>query len=212
MSLRKIVLGTLGVTSAVLITTATVYAASTDTDDHLSVPTGTTVTGALKTGTNMVFHGTINGVPITVNCKTFSASGKTPAKGITVTLPAPPTISGCTDTIGGTDTLKTNQTNAKWKLKGVDAPNDENQTEPNTGDKLTLIIPKAGATFTSSVLPGCTLTAAPSASAGVAGKYDDVNTDTVTNASIAVTAAGCSASTAKVSATVVLSPGFNDVS
>jgi len=212
MSLRKIVFGAIGVTAAVLITTVSVYAANTDTDDHLSLPAGTTVTGALKTGTNMVFTGTINGVPITVNCKTFSASGKVPAKGITVSLPAPPTISGCTDSLGGTDTIKTNQTNAKWKLKGIDAPNDENQTEPNTGDKLALTIPKAGATFTSSLVAGCTLTTAPNAAASVTGNYDDVNTDTVTNASIPVTATGCVATAAKVSATVVLSPGFHDVS
>jgi hypothetical protein len=89
---KKMVLSTVGVGAALLLTATTAWATSTDTDDHYNVAAGTTVTGNLKTGTQMVFHGTIDGVPITVNCTKFTASGKTPATGLVVTLSTPPTF------------------------------------------------------------------------------------------------------------------------
>lgn len=214
MQLRKLLLSALAVATVSIATAATVYAAgSTDTDDHFSLAAGTTVTGALKTGTDMTLTGNIDSFPVTVKCTSFKASGKVPATGLSVTLSKPPTISGCTDSLGGTDTVTTNQTTGKWKLSEIDAPNDETATEPNTGDKLKLTIPKAGATFSSSLLgSGCVITAAPSAPANLTGKYDDKSTDTVTNAAIAVSGAGCTASSSTISATVVVSPGVHDVS
>jgi len=212
MSLRKILIAGTAVAASVLLTTSTVLAAG-DTDDHFSLAKGATVSGALKTGTNMVFKGTINGVPITVNCTSFSASGKIPATGLVVTV-GPPAISGCTDSLGGTDTIKTNATNGTWKVSEIDLANDEAGTEPNsTGDRVKLTIPKAGASFSSTILSGCVVTAAPTAAVGVTGKYNDVSTDTVTNAKIAVSSTGCSAaSPTTVSATVILSPSVHDVS
>jgi hypothetical protein len=211
MRVRKGVVAAVCAAAALLGTASAVFASTGDTDDHFSLAAGTTVTGSLKTGTDMVFAGTINGVPITVTCTSFSGSGKVPAKGLHVTIAAAK-ISGCHDTLGGTDTIATNQTNGKWGLTEVDAPNDESQTEPNTGDKGVLTIPKAGATFVSSVLPTCVLTAAPTAAVRVTGTYNDINTDTVKAAKIPVSASGCSASTATVTATVVLSPNVYDVS
>lgn len=212
MSLRKMLVATASATVILGVAATTVIAATGDTDDHFSVAGGTTITGALKTGTKMILSGTINGIPITVNCTTFTATGKAPAKGLSVAI-APPTIKGCTDTLGGKDTVITNQTNGKWKVAEVDAPNDESATEPNpTGDKLKLTIPKAGATFSSSLVPGCTITAAPTVASSVSGTYDDTSTGKVTNSPIPVSATGCSATTATVSATVILSPGVHDVS
>jgi hypothetical protein len=210
MRVRKGVVAAVCAAAALLGTASAVFAAG-DSDDHFSLAAGTIVKGSLKSGTDMVFAGTINGVPITVNCTSFKGSGAVPAKGLKVTI-SPPKITGCHDTLGGTDTITTNKTNGKWSLTEVDAPNDESQTEPNTGDMATLTIPMAGATFVSSVLPVCVLTAAPTAAVAVTGTYDDINTDTVKAAKIAVRGSGCSASTATVTATVVLSPNVYDVS
>ena len=212
MSLRKLGIGSAAVLGALVLTAATVYATSTDTDDHFSVAAGTKVVGNLKSGTTMNFAGTIDGIPVTVKCTTFTGSGKVPATGLSVSLSTPPVLGGCTDSLGGTDTVTTNTTNGKWKLTEVDAANDEAQTEPNSGDKVTLTIPKAGATFKSSTLSSCTITAAPTAAAKVTGTYDDKGTDTVTNAKIAVSGSGCVASTSTVTATVVLTPGVSDAS
>jgi hypothetical protein len=163
-----------------------------------SLPAGTKVTGALKSGTDMTFAGKINGVKITVTCTTFSASGKVPSGSpYTVTLSKPPTISGCHDSLEGTDTIKTNQSSGKWTLT-------ETSTTPY---KMALGIPKAGATFTSSVLSSCVITAEPSSAGSVSGSYNDkTGTDTVKNASIPTSGSGCTSSTAKTSATVVLTP------
>jgi hypothetical protein len=165
---------------------------------YATLPNNTPVTAALASGTDMTFIGSINGVSIDVSCTSFSGSGTTPSSpSDTVTLANPPVISGCTDSLEGNDTITTNQKNGNWVLtgKGKKAPY-----------KLTLTIPKAGATFSSSVLSSCVVTAAPKKAVKVTGKYDGVNTDTVSNAKIATAGTGCSSTTADTSATVVLSP------
>lgn len=213
MRLRKLGIATAGVASAIVLTAATVYATgATDTGDHFNKAAGTIETGRLKTGTTMQFTGSIDGIPVTVTCTGFTGKGPVPATGLTVTLSAPPTFSGCTDSLGGTDTITTNQTNGKWKLAEVDSAT-ETTTEPNTGDKARLTIPKAGATFSSSLVSGCTITVAPTAAHSVTGSYNDSSTATVKNQSIPVSATGCSsASTSTVTATIVLSPtGLHDV-
>jgi hypothetical protein len=153
-----------------------------------------TVTGALKSGTKMTFKGNIDSIAITVSCTSFSATGKTGSSpSDSVTLSAPPSITGCTDSLGGTDTIATNQTNGSWVIS-------------DSGKNMTLTIPEAGATFTSSVESGCTITAAPSGAAGVKGKYNEKNTDKVKNASIPTSGSGCTSTAAKTSATVILTP------
>jgi len=158
---------------------------------YASLPPGTTVTGKLKTGTHMIFKGDIDSVPITVTCTNFLAKGKvtSPASN-TEKLSAPPTISGCTDSSGGADTIKTFGT---WEL-----------TIAKTS--MTLLVPKDGATFKSTILSSCTVTAAPSGSVKVVGVYNGKNTDTVTNASIPTHGTGCTSTAAKSTATVVISP------
>lgn len=213
MSLRKLGISTFGIAGALLVTAGVVHAAtSTDTEDHFSAAAGTVVTGNLKTGTAMKFVGSIDGLTVTVTCTKFTDSGSVPATGLTVVLSKPPTISGCTDSLGGTDTVVTNSTNGKWKLSEVDAANDETAVEPNTGDHARLTIPKAGASFSSSIVSGCTVTAAPTAAASISGGYNDNGTDTVVNKSIPVSGSGCVASSSAVTATVVLSTPLHDVS
>src|SRR3984957_8385705 len=96
---------------------------------YASLPAGTTVTGKLKTGTHMIFKGDIDSVPITVTCTNFLVKGKitSPASN-TMKTSAPPTISGCHDSSGGTDTIHTSGT---WSV-----------TIAKT--TMTLNVPKAG--------------------------------------------------------------------
>jgi len=165
---------------------------ATGTSAYASLPGGTTVTAKLKPGTDMTFKGSIDGVSITVTCKSFAAKAVT-KKSYTVDLSAPPKISSCTDSLEGKDTINTT---GKWSLT-------ESKSKPYT---MTLTIPKAGDTFKSSADPGCTITAAPSGSVGVKGSYNGKNTDSVNNAPIPTKGKGCTSTAASTSATVVLSP------
>ncbi len=160
------------------------------TGAYASLPKGTTVTGALKSGTTMTFKGDIDSIPITVSCTSFSASGTVTKAKATLPLSAPPSISGCTDSSGGTDTVTTS---GAWKITIA-------------ATKMTLDAPKAGATFKSSILSACTITAFPSAAGTVAGAYNGSNTDKVKGASIPTKGSGCTSTAAKTTATVVLSP------
>jgi hypothetical protein len=144
----------------------------------------------------MTFDGDINGVAVTVECTKFSGSAKIPAgKPYKMTLATPPTISGCTVS-GFSATITTNDTNGKWTLSVT-------KTSPYT---LTLTMPKAGALFTTKLVSGCKITAAPDAALAIAGSYNGKNTDQVTNAAIPTSATGCTSSTATTTATVVFSP------
>jgi hypothetical protein len=191
----KTLIAALGV-GAFVLASAAVSSASSATRPN-TLPAGTKVTAALKSGTKMVFDGDIDGLAVTVNCTTFSGSATIP-KGSpdTMNLAKPPTISGCT--VSGTKaTIKTNQTNGKWSLSVT-------STKPYT---LTLTMPQAGATFTDSALvTGCTITAAPSAAQAIPGAYNGKNTDKVSNAPIPTSGSGCTSTTATTTATVVFTP------
>lgn len=186
---KKVLVGGLCALAAVLGIATTALA---------SLPAGTKVTGNLKTGTDMTFAGNINGVPITVSCTKFTGTSvvpKTPS--YTVSLKTPPTISGCTDSLKGKDTITTNATNGKWKLT-------ISKASPYS---VTLVIPKDGATFSSSLLPSCVITAAPTATVNVKGSYSPTaGTDTVTKQPIPVKGTGCTATSSTTSATVVFTP------
>jgi hypothetical protein len=196
MAFRKLGIGTLGMALALPLAFHTAAVSGVHA-------TGTKVSAKLKSGTTLDLAGTLDGIGITVKCTSFSASGTAPASGvINVKLPEPPKISGCTDSIFGTDTVTTNQKSGKWEL-----------TEKTSGSTKTLVLtmPKAGATFSSSIDSGCVVTASPSASTAMSGKFvssgKDKGTDTVTNASVPVSASGCTtAATSTLSATVVIAP------
>jgi hypothetical protein len=68
-------------------------------------------------------------------------------------------ITGCTDSLGGTDTVKVSGT---WKL-----------TVAKTGKTGTLTLPKKAAVFTSSIDTSCPVTFAPTATAKLAGTYSE---------------------------------------
>jgi hypothetical protein len=208
---KKPIVAALGAAAIVIGAASAAYA--TDTGDHFSLASGTIVSAKLATGTKLTFKGSIDGVNISVACTGFAASGKIPASGLTVTLPASPKISGCKDSLGGTDTVTTNMTNGSWTLTEVDALNDEAKAEPNaTGDKATLTIPQAGATFQSSALSSCVVTAAPTGPAPVTGTFNDKNLIKVVSAPIPTSGSGCTSTTALATGTILLSKSVHDVS
>jgi hypothetical protein len=173
-------------------TGATDYAASSDTTfDGCFDVTSPTITAALASGTTMNFNGDIDGTPITMTCTNFTTSGNVTASTSTLKI-SPPTISGCTDSLGGTDTIATN---GKWKLKA-------------SSGEVKLSIPEKGATFKSSVLSGCTLTAAPTGTdnVGAADNYNNNGVITYSSDPITVSGKGCTAKELEVTATVDLTP------
>ena len=165
---------------------------------HVS-PANKTVKVALKAGTETAFTGKVAGVTTTSNCTSSTDSFKTPAHGLGPVKVANPTFTGCTDSLGGTDTVKTNSTNGKWTEKFL------------SKSRVQLTIPKAGATLTSSKVPGCVITVAPSGPAKITAAYDGVKTTTFKNASLsASTSAACpghaATGNATFSATYVSTP------
>ncbi|MFZ0665502.1 MAG: hypothetical protein WAM97_07080 [Acidimicrobiales bacterium] len=158
-----------------------------------SVAPGTTVNG---TSSKVTFVGTISGVTVTVHCTSFK-DAVTVQSGDkkSVDIP-PPTITGCTDSLTGTDTIATNSTNGSWELKVNSA-----------GTQLSLVVPKAGATFKTTFLPSCTITVAPNGPASIVGTYSSTKgTDKAKNASFPVSGSGCSATSSEATTTVKFSP------
>lgn len=210
---RKRLAIVLSATAAIAALTTTTVLAAGDTDDNISPPN--TAFTATNSG-NVTFSGTINGVPVTVTCTTSMISGVTPATGLGPKDISDPTFTGCTDSLGGNDTVKTNHNNGSWQLTFIDVANEaENPdaSEPNTGDSLKLGIPKAGATVVSSVLSTCTITVAPTAPTSITGAYDDMTTVKFMNQSIATSGSGCTTSAASnMNGTYVSNVSFHDVS
>jgi hypothetical protein len=163
------------------------------------VPANKTIKIALKAGTKSAFTGKVAGVTTTSSCTSSTDSFKTPAHGLGPVKATNPTFTGCTDTLGGTDTVTTNSTNGKWTDKFL------------SKSKVQLTIPKAGATVASSKVPGCVITVAPNGPATITAAYDNVKTTTFKNASLpASTSAACpggvTTGKATYSATYVLTP------
>lgn len=115
-----------------------------------AVSVGNTAPFSINVNTNLVGS-------FTVTCATVLAHFKVPTASFVAviwTALAPIRVSGCTDSLGGTDTITFTRTRLGFK----DAANDASQLEPNSGDHLLLSIPAGGMSLTSSVFPGCTLT------------------------------------------------------
>ena len=218
----KLALG-LAIVGATGALAAPVFAARAgDADDSVS-PASTPVTATLAPGTNATFDATVSGQPVTVTCTTSSLSAVTPATGFLFTKVTRPTFSGCTDSLGGTDTVVTS---GKWTLKFRDAAADESKGEPGvvarstvttSGDGLGLSVPPGGITLTPSTFPTCNVIVSPGVRTPVHAAYDDINTATINGASLPAAAdsgcpGGAQAVTAIFNATYVNNPGFSDVS
>ncbi len=197
-----------GLTAIVLgLGTGVAFAAAENDTDGVTPNTSFT-----SSSTNTTFKGTINGFPITVSCSNSSISGTTPSAptGLGPFNINDPTFGGC----GSGLTVRTNHTNGPWQLTFIDAANDEGLAEGSgsTGDQIKITIPKAGATFTDTFIPGCTITVAPSGSATITGTYDDVNTLTLSSASVPVSGSGCSTGNNTTSVSGTYSSGTTHIS
>jgi hypothetical protein len=188
-----------------------VVAATKDKDDNVS-PASTKVTA---TSMKTVLSATIivNGkkIPVTSTCTSSSTTGITPKKGLGPWTTSDPSFSGCTDNLGGTDTVNTTGT---WTVTFIDARKDENKEGP---DSLKLKVPKAGVTITSSAFKRCTITVAPKAAVSLKGTYDDAGTLGFSSAPAPfATSSGCpggaQTGTAKFTAAYALKPAIKDVS
>jgi len=187
-------------TTTALAAGGTTRRATGDTDDSI-VPASTNIT-ATNSG-NLTVSFTVLGQTITVTCTSTTLSLTTPASGLAVNL-APPTVSGCTDNFGGTETVTTSGT---WQLVFVDAAKDESQAEPNKGDHLKLTVPTGGASVKSSLLP-CTITSTLST---VKASYNDKNKAKFTNQKVA--GSGCGGSnTATFNGTFLTNMNVSDSS
>jgi hypothetical protein len=210
------------IASAVAVSTTFASAAPNakeDGADTFNVAKGTAVRGT-NSGT-VIFSASTSAGTITVSCSLSTFSGKT---GTILTVGIAPPIFGnaampaCKDSLGFTDTFKSNSLNGKWSLTEKDFTNkgtgDEGLPEPNaTGDTMVIIVPKAGLVDSNSSAPGCTITFAPSGAAHVRGKYNDGGALTIKSASIPVSATGCpvTGTTATVTVTYNLSPAIFDI-
>ncbi|MFB4303244.1 hypothetical protein [Actinomadura sp. NTSP31] len=140
-------------------------------------------TAVTVTSTSLKFSGTINGTAVTVTCTSASIGFTTPASGNGPVNTSLPVISGCTDTLGGSDTITPSGT---WQIAANSSP---------TQVKLT--IPQNGATFTTSAIAGCSIKASPSGSTTVTAAYVNPTSAppngraTFTNVSVPFAGTGC---------------------
>jgi hypothetical protein len=189
---KKVAVGAVAVVAGVGMMAPGAFGASA----YKLSPPNTLIT-ASETSQHLTSKGTIDGFPITVTCTTVTVKGKTPSDGLTIKASAPPTITGCTDSLGGTDTVKTNSTNGAWKLTW------------SSPTAATMVIPKAGATFQSSFLgSACTIVIAPSATAKLKASFNNsTGVGTVTNQPLAVAPSRASSCTSSSTATMNLQLG-----
>jgi len=165
---------------------------------YATLPAGTQVTAALVTGTRLVFEADIDSVPLTADCTSFSFRAVIPETASdSIRLRRPPTIQGCTDSWGGTDAIVANQANGKWILS----------VTKSSPYQLSLTIPKAGLTFSSSMVSSCRVTAAPNRKSRLTGSYNGTNTETILHAAIPTRGTGCtSGAVTTATATEVFKP------
>jgi hypothetical protein len=163
---------------------------------HLK-PANTHISVALKPGTTTTFAGKVAGATVTQHCTASTDSFTTPAHGLGPVTLADPTFTGCTDSLGGTDTVTTT---GKWTEKFL------------SPTRIRLTIPKDGATVVSSLpaVAGCVITVAPTGPAHITGAYANGTTTfvnvTLPSSTSAKCPGGAGKGTATYSATYVATP------
>jgi hypothetical protein len=148
---------------------------------------GVNVTANLKPNSNAVLSGTTGPLTGLVTTCTASSTGfqlTTSGGGLGPFTITNPSFTGCSDNLGGTDTITSNSTNGPWTATYV------NSTGAPNPDKIKLGIPKAGQTLVSSVAPSCTLTIFPAGAGSINGNYDNAGNLRINNQTIKYTAAG----------------------
>ncbi|RFU42695.1 hypothetical protein DZF91_05195 [Actinomadura logoneensis] len=160
-------------------------------------PASTAITA---TSTNVKFSGTLSGLPFSVTCASSTIKFVTPASGygpvnLNPGTPGNPSFTGCKDNFGGTATITPS---GVWTLSATGG----------ASPTVTLTIPVAGVKFTTSTLPSCVVTAAPTAPAPITGPYSNTAHSMSVSATVPFSSSGCGAvsPTGTVSGTYVTSP------
>jgi hypothetical protein len=185
-----------------------------DTDDSIA-PASTATSAALKVKTAFKASASVSGIPVTVSCSSLTFSFTTPASGFGPMDLSTPQFTGCKDNFGGKDTVTTDPNAGSWTLTFTDAKSDESLEGNPLGasDTMTLGVPQNAGTFTSTLLSGCTGHIAPNGPATLTGKYNDKGQYTLSGAKLPISGTGCTTpATAGVSATIIVSPSFKDLS
>ena len=164
-------------------------------DDAGLDPANTAVHGV---SADLQFSGTLSGLSFSSSCTEATLDFTTPAGGLgPIDLSSTPSITGCTDNFGGNDTITASGTwQVTWQSAG----------------QVTLTIPQGGATFSTSFLPGCTVTAASDGPVQIVGTYDNVNKAVLpAGTSIPFSASGCGTTSGSgtVGGTYTLSPNVS---
>jgi len=210
-----------GVGAALIVGSVFTHAsltASEDGPDTFNVASGTTVTGATAKVVISV-PSTAPSMVITCTASRFAGKAGTTLKfGIGLPIFNDGTGAPCNDTLGFTDTFKSNNLNGAWALTEKDFTNagagDEGLAEPHApGDQMVITLPRAGLTDTNNW--PCTIKFAPSAAASISGAYNDAGTFTVKGVKIPVAMSGpsfCGPASQTVTLTVTykLSPAIFD--
>jgi len=140
--------------------------------------TGSTHILGHSTKTSFTVPSGVSGAP-TVVCTNSTAGGTPPGKAAGLAAfaisPLPVFNDGsstlpCKDQFGNRYTETSNNTNGKWTIGFIDF-GSETTTEPNSGDRLSVHIPRAGAIVKSST--GCVITVAPWAAVTISSPYTD---------------------------------------
>lgn len=177
---RRAVGAAFGVLGATVLTCTPAMAAS---PAYVLSPAKTPVTASLPAATT--FHIDFGGA--TVDCTAATFAGITPKAGLVLPLPAAgDSIFGCTDSLGGTETVTVQ---GAWKLVFFGPK------------RAKLVIPQGGATIISTL--GCTNTLSPSASTALLGSYGAGTFSLAT--SYVVDSSTCSSALSSVALSVTLS-------
>jgi hypothetical protein len=188
-------------TGTMILVGAGVVLASAPTDKDIT-PANSNQSAALKKGSAFKGSASVDHISATISCKSATFTFTTPATGYGPMDISTPVTTSCKDNFGGTDTVTPNNTNGSWSVTLAN-------TKTKNGGTLEMTIPTAGATFTSTLVKGCTGILSPTGPTTLTGVYNDKNQVVFTSQKVAITGSGCSVTgTAKVSATFVFSPGF----
>jgi hypothetical protein len=176
-----------------------------------SVSPGTKVTAS---GEKLTLNFEVDGIADTVTCVEFTDNFVVISGERTEATIPPPTIAHCTDSFGpdqvdSSVTVATNDKNGSWMLEA--AQHGSGGCSENC--VLGLLIPKSGATATSSVLPSCKAILAPDDSQLLTGKYDpSTGTLMFKNTLVPVDSKGCTIdSPLSLSVTIRFSPNLGRV-
>ncbi len=120
-------------------------------------PANTLITGTMS---NWSISGQANGVAFSVGCAHVTLQFTTPSSGYgPVPVVEDPSFSSCSDSVSGADTVAVNHTNGPWTITFDSVPH------------LLLTISQASITITTSALPGCVITLAPTGPVMIIGPY-----------------------------------------